>query len=117
MSKAKQKGYVAEKWVEGQHWANEIPCERVPLSGSMGGKYSGDLAIPSINEVMFRAEVKKRKGGKGFTVLEKWMGTNEIMFLKRNNQPPLVVLEFNTYLLIMKKYFEKWREDGGKIKP
>lgn len=117
MSKAKQKGYVAEKWVEGQHWANEIPCERVMGSGMFGGKYSDDLVIPNVETAMFRCEVKKRKDGKGFAVLEKWMGTTDIMFLKRNNQPPLVVLTMNTYLVLMKKFFEEWRNNGGKIKP
>lgn len=104
--KAKRKGYAAEIWLRDQHLGQGIPCERVPLSGLMGGKYDGDLAIPDVENAEFRAESKARKSGAGFKVLEKWMQDKQIMFLKRNHQNPLVVMDFATYLKLMKRYYE-----------
>ena len=104
-SKSKKRGYAVEKWLEKMHNDNGILCERVPLSGSIGGKYSGDLCIPSVANAEFRAESKARKGGAGFQTLERWMGSNDILFLKRNHQAPLVVLNMELYLKLMGAYY------------
>ena len=51
---AKKKGYRTEKAV-----AAQVGGERVPLSGSLGGKLSGDV----VDRLGMTAEVKSRKAG------------------------------------------------------
>ena len=61
MSAAKQKGTRAENWVAHNLTKNGIPAERVPLSGSLGGKYSGDVVIGSIDHQTATIEIKHRE--------------------------------------------------------
>lgn len=105
-SKAKRKGYRIEVQIRDKHIKAGIPCERVPLSGLMGGNYDGDLCIPNVAEPVFKAEVKGRASGKGFKVLENWMKDKNIMFLKRDNQDPMVILDWETYLKLMSSYMD-----------
>ena len=52
-AKAKRRGYAHEISVRDAHLKNGVSIERVPLSGSMGGKYTGDLCVPSIERKEF----------------------------------------------------------------
>ena len=104
-AKAKQKGYAHEISVRNKHIEDGIPCERVPLSGSMGGKYQGDLCVPSIEHREFILECKARKNGSGFKVIEDWIADADILFMRRNNQPDLVVMRMDTYMNLMKAYY------------
>lgn len=103
----KKRGYNVEIQIRDKHIAAGIPCERVPLSGSMGGKYKGDLNIPSVSHPAFIAECKARRNGSGFAVIEKWLGDKDILFTKRNNQEPLVVMRFDVYLELMKYFYDQ----------
>lgn len=76
-----------------------IPASRVPLSGAAGGEYAGDLRILDLV-----AEVKARANGEGFKTLEAWLGDNDLLFLRRDRQRPLVVLPWGTYLVLMQSY-------------
>ena len=81
---------------------NEIPgveAERVPLSGAAGGSYSGDISmriaqldVDGVVEIGMTAEAKGRANGDGFVTLEKWLGKNDMLILKRDRQEPMVVL-------------------------
>tara|TARA_R100001082_G_scaffold108825_2_gene84728 strand:- start:88 stop:459 length:372 start_codon:yes stop_codon:yes gene_type:complete len=84
-----------------------VYAERVPLSGSAGGQFSGDLVIPVKNGSLqaispdmkeLRAEVKARKDGAGFIQLEKWKGDNDLLFLKRDRREPMVVMDWDLFL-------------------
>lgn len=116
MSKAKAKGTATENYIRDKHIEAGVNAERVPGSGMFGGKYTGDICIPSVEHCVFRCESKARKGGAGFKTLEKWMGTDHIMFLKRNYQMPLVVLTWDTYLTLMKAYWlnDKYHKNTGQ---
>lgn len=105
-SKSKRRGYAVEKLLERKHRDAGIPCERVPLSGSIGGAYAGDLAIPSVSGREFTIESKARKTGTGFKVLEGWMEDKDILMIKRNNQEPMVVMSWEIYEKLMKRYYE-----------
>jgi len=94
--KSKQKGYRAENALVHLHQAMGIPAERVPLSGAAGGLFSGDLLI-SCGTKQLKAESKSRKTGSGFKVLEGWLGENDLLFIKRDRQQPMVVMEWDTY--------------------
>jgi hypothetical protein len=96
---SKVKGWVAENEIKHMHLDLNIFCKRVPLSGAAAG-YKGDLEI--LDE--FVAEVKKRAGGNGFATIERWMGDNDLLFLKRNRQLPLVVMDWATYVKLMRGY-------------
>lgn len=92
----KIKGSRVEREIVHLHKDNNIDAKRVPLSGAVEG-YKGDIIISLPNKELV-AEVKARKNGNGFTTIEKWLGDNDILFLKRNNVKPLVVLPFNIYV-------------------
>jgi Holliday junction resolvase len=104
---SKRKGYAAEIQIKDKLVREGIPCERVPLSGSIGGKWTGDLCIPSISEVEFVCEVKARKTGEGFRLLEQWLGDKDILFLRRDRQEPLVVLPFDVFTKLLRAYYER----------
>jgi len=75
-----------------------VPAQRVPLSGAAGGRFTGDVWIGD-----WRAEVKARANGNGFKTLEKWLGENDLLFLRRDRQKPMVVLTWETYAGLIKK--------------
>jgi Holliday junction resolvase len=95
----KIKGSRVEREIVHLHKDNNIDAKRVPLSGAVEG-YKGDIIVSLPNKELV-AEVKARKNGNGFTTIEKWLGDNDILFLKRNNKESLVVLPFNVYINIL----------------
>jgi len=64
-------------------------AERVPLSGSAGGSYCGDLTIPVIGRDLC-AEVKVR--GNGFSRLYEWLDGRDLLIVRADRREPLVVL-------------------------
>ena len=74
-----------------------MPCERAPLSGAAGGSFTGDLVISD----GLRAEVKARSGGQGVVTLEKWLGDNDLLFLRRDRADQMVVMPWETYAQLM----------------
>ena len=108
----RNKGARVENELVHAHIDDGIPCQRVPLSGAAGGSFGGDLVIAG----RFRAEVKARASGEGFTTLERWLGENDVLLLKRNRAAPLVVLPWNVYTKLMRHYTSFPRE-GGRMKP
>src|SRR3990172_9703721 len=100
-AKAKLRGYQHEISVRDKHIEAGIPCERVPLSGRMGGKYQGDLCIPSIEHREFILECKARRNGSGFKMIEDWIEGKDLLFIRRNNQEDLVVMPLNIYFKLM----------------
>lgn len=93
-------------------------CERVPLSGELGGKYSGDVTFCNGE---YRAEVKRRAGG--FALIYRWLrmlpgyGVNTIkrtigvergrekapdfLFVRADNSPWLAVCALDTLLAVL----------------
>jgi hypothetical protein len=63
-SKSKAKGTYHENWFVKLFKEWGLPVKRQPLSGALGGEYSGDLVI-NLNGRDYIAEVKYRKE-KGF---------------------------------------------------
>ena len=81
-----------------------IPAWRVPLSGAIGGPLNSDIKIGPQKE--WDVEVKGRKGGAGFTQIEKWLKGNEFLFLKRNHADPMVTMEWKVFVDLMKTYLD-----------
>jgi Holliday junction resolvase len=95
---SRRKGSRIEREIVKLHHEYGIAAERVPLSGAAGGSFTGDLLIDGSTT----AEVKSRAGGSGFKTLEKWKGNHSLLFLKRDRQPPLVLMDFDMYAELMK---------------
>ena len=77
-----------------------IYAERVPLSGAAQYQSSGhdvDIYPFGKNRTAFRAEVKGRADGAGFTMLERWLADYDLLFLIRDRQEPLVVIPWQVW--------------------
>ena len=91
--KEKRKGYRIEHEIAVALNAAGIPTQRVPLSGAIGGGFAGDLRVSG-----YHAEVKARKSGEGFAVIDRWLGGNQLLFLKRDRAEPLVVMPMSVFV-------------------
>jgi hypothetical protein len=47
-------------------------------------------------------EVKARKSGEGFAMLERWLGDADALFLRRDRAEPLVALPRRVWALLVK---------------
>ena len=96
-SKSKRKGSGYELEVAKAHLGLGVNAFKQPLSGALGGKYSGDVQI-----VGMIGECKRRK--KGFTTLYKALeqgGGSDMLFVRDDNQETLVVLPWETWTQII----------------
>ena len=105
-AKHRQKGDRVEREFVALHLALGIHSERVPLSGASRYQDNGgdiDIYVNGREEAPIIGEVKARKNGAGFKTLEDWLGDNDILFLKRNNAAPMVVLPWETWAGLLKR--------------
>ncbi len=110
----KSKGTYHEKWFV--DWLNQIKAKieakRVPLSGSLGGEYSGDIHL-YIGEQKLVGEVKYRDKSSfpsPFSVLE----NRDIAFYKRRRGTPqtLVIMTGEQFQQLMEN---SYADTDGKI--
>ena len=102
----RQKGDRCERELVERHQALGINAERYPLSGASRFRGSGhDLDIYAIgrDEAPLVAESKARKNGDGFKQLEKWLGEYDLLFLRRNNADPLVLMPWRVWAALLAK--------------
>jgi hypothetical protein len=100
----RSKGLRIEREIINLHRDVNVRAERVPLSGAtryQGGGHDVDVYPPGGDE-KFRAEVKGRKSGEGFTLLERWLADYDALFLRRDRTLPLVVLTWDTYTRLLR---------------
>jgi hypothetical protein len=74
------------------------------LSGASRFRGKGhdlDLYPFGADQAPIVAESKGRKNGSGFTTLERWLGEYDVLFLKRNNADPLVLLPWRMWARII----------------
>ena len=102
--RSRDKGCRAEREIVNLHRALGVHAERVPLSGAAGGRFSGDVDVYALgrDEGPLVTEVKARKSGAGFVTLEKWLGENDAIFLRRDRAEPLVVLPWATWTRLVR---------------
>jgi hypothetical protein len=93
---SRSKGARVERELVHLHHDAGVPACKDSRTGYTGP----DLTIAET----FSAEVKSRKTGEGFATLERWLGKCDLLFLKRDRQPPLVLLPWKTYLQLMTAY-------------
>ena len=70
-------------------------AERVPLSGSAGGSFKGDVTVPVFGADR-KIECKVRQDG--FREFYKWLDGNSAVVVKADRRPPMVVLPLSTAL-------------------
>lgn len=100
------KGSRVERELVAKHIQAGIPAKRVPLSGAQAG-WKGDIRIGDY----LVAEVKARANGEGFATLERWLADNALLFLKRDRKQPMVVVEWETYLRLVRA----WLVERGEL--
>jgi hypothetical protein len=93
---SRDKGGRVEREMVNLLKAADIHAERVPLSGAAGGQFIGDIVFGD-----YVAEVKARKEGAGFKTIERWLGDNDMLFLRRDRTAPLVVMEWDTFIPLL----------------
>lgn len=86
---SRAKGNRAERAIVKYLQERGFAAERVPLSGSAGGSYVGDLTVPVLN-VDRCVEVKCRADG--FRELYKWLEARDLLIVRADRKEPLVVL-------------------------
>jgi Holliday junction resolvase len=85
----REKGNRAERAIVKFLQGHGFAAERVPLSGSVGGSYEGDLTIPILGADCV-VEVKCRADG--FKELYRWLIDRDILIVRADRREPLVVL-------------------------
>jgi hypothetical protein len=84
--------------------ALSIHSERYPLSGASrfrGKGHDVDIYPFGKDEAPLAGEVKGRKNGSGFVMLEKWLGEYDVLFLRKDNADPLVLLPWRIWALVL----------------
>ena len=85
----RDKGNRAERALVKYLQARGFAAERVPLSGSAGGSFVGDITIPVLG-VDRLCEVKVRAAG--FAQLYSWLTNRDFLIVRADRSQPLVVL-------------------------
>lgn len=117
---AKAKGSRVERELAKLLTGAGVPTRRVIGSGAHGGidsRLEGDLQIGTYHDGhwLLTGEVKARKNGEGFKVLEGWLGENDLLLLKRNNKEPLAVMPWRTLVPLLQAFYDS--ETEGLIEP
>ena len=97
---SRDKGNRVEREIINWHKDIGIPAERVPLSGAshyQGGGHDVDLYPWGKDEAPLVCEVKARADGAGSTLLRRWLGEFDALFLHEDRQDDLVVLPRRTW--------------------
>lgn len=71
-----------------------IAAERIPLSGSAGGSFVGDITAPVLG-VDRRLEVKCRAAG--FTTIYRWLAGHFGLVLRADQAEPLIVIRLRDF--------------------
>jgi hypothetical protein len=70
-----------------------LPCARVPLSGAIGGAYSGDIDLELFDRTL-KIQIKARRE---FRTLHQWLNGAELLLLKADRCDPLVVMPLQLF--------------------
>jgi Holliday junction resolvase len=100
----RRKGARVERDLVDRHKSIGVHAERYPLSGASrfrGSAHDIDIYVLGANEPPLIAEVKARANGGGFATLEKWLGSYDALFLRRDRGEPLVFLPWRVWARIL----------------
>lgn len=95
---SRDKGQREERSIVHAFQEAGVGAERVPLSGSAGGSYVGDVSIPIRGEDwVFEAKVRAT----GFAQIYDWLGSHKGLFIRRDRAPRLVVLRESDFIKLI----------------
>jgi Holliday junction resolvase len=100
----RQKGNRIERELVERHKNIGVHAERYPLSGASrfrGRSHDLDVYAFGPEEAPIVAESKARKNGGGFVQLERWLGDYDVLFLRRNNADPLLLMPWRTWAALL----------------
>ena len=103
---SRDKGARRERELVNLHRKLGVHAERVPLSGAshyQGGGHDVDVYALGRDAGALVAEVKARKDGAGFKTLESRLDENDLLFLWRDRQEPLVVIPWRVWRIILRR--------------
>ncbi len=117
---SRDKGSKMEREIAAKLSEAGVPSRRVIGSGAYGGldsRLAGDLQIGTYGPQdgggwLLTGEVKARKGGAGFTQLEGWLGDNDLLLLRRNNQEAFAFMPWGTLVPLLQAFYESEVNDG-----
>ena len=93
------KGRRLETWMVHAFAAVGITAKRQPLSGAYGTSTGNDDlcgdVVAQVGGEPMRFECKHRANG--FKTLEGWIEKHDGLLIKRDRQPPMVVLKWDTF--------------------
>jgi Holliday junction resolvase len=102
----RRKGDRLEREIVTRHRALGFHAERYPLSGASrfrDSMHDVDLYLFGRADAPICCEVKGRKSGSGFAMLEKWLAQYDALFLRRNNADPYVLLPWRIWARILQR--------------
>ena len=101
----RDKGARIEREIVTRHKALGVFAKRVPMSGASAYTHDADVDVyPWGQEAgALVAELKARGSGEGFKTLERWLADNDLLFLWRDRQQPLVVVPWRVWERILEK--------------
>jgi hypothetical protein len=70
-----------------------LPCARVPLSGAVGGAWSGDIDL-KLFDCTNKIQVKARRE---FRTLHQWLAGADLLLLKADRCDPIAVLPIRLF--------------------
>jgi Holliday junction resolvase len=93
--KSRDKGARNERGLVNDLLALGVEAERVPLSGSAGGSFTGDVRVnvPVLGELLAEAKVR----ASGFRQLYQWLDGVDVLFVRADRQPAIVCLPWSTW--------------------
>lgn len=97
--RSRDKGNRMEREIVNTFLTAGISAERVPLSGSAGGSYTGDLTFAAIGQDWL-GEAKCRADG--FKVIRGWLAPVRALFLKADRQETLVVVRMSDFIALLR---------------
>jgi len=99
---SKRKGDSFEREVVARLQELGLAAEKVPLSGAVkGGSFDCDatISVPVLGHDV-KAECKRRK--RQFGTIDKWLGSNAVLFCRDDHARPLVVMTFEMFASMAK---------------
>ena len=96
----RQKGDRLERKCVNLFKDSGIEAERVPLSGSMGGSFAGDIQVPFGGQPKRPFECKKR--ARAWKDLYDWIEPNYALIIERDRSEPLVVVRLKDFIEVIK---------------
>lgn len=102
-NRSRQKGDRGERALVHLFQDHGFSSERIPLSGSAGGSFTGDITTAFLGKD-WRVEVKCRANG--FVQLYSWLADHDALIVKADRKVPLLVIPLDKDVLSLARGIE-----------